>query len=35
MPQKHPTVWEDSLDAILPIAGAVAAFIIAMVILGV
>jgi hypothetical protein len=32
---KHPTLWEDCLDAILPIAGSVAAFIILMVILAV
>jgi hypothetical protein len=35
MRPKHPTVWEDCLDAILPIAGTVAAFIILMVILAV
>jgi hypothetical protein len=33
MPAKHPTVWEDRLDAILPIAGTLAAFITLMVIL--
>jgi hypothetical protein len=35
MRSKHPTVWEDCLDAILPIAGSVAAFIILMAILAV
>jgi hypothetical protein len=35
MRPNHPTVWEDCLDAILPIAGPVAAFIILMVILAV
>jgi hypothetical protein len=33
MPAKHLAVWEDRLDAILPIAGPLAAFIILMVIL--
>jgi hypothetical protein len=35
MRPKTPTIWEDCLDAILPIAGPVAAFIILMVILAV
>ena len=35
MRPKHPTVWEDSLDAILPIAGPLAAFVILMVILAI
>jgi hypothetical protein len=33
MRSKHPTVWEDCLDAILPIAGSVVAYIILMAIL--
>jgi hypothetical protein len=35
MRSKHPTVWENYLDAILPIAGSVTALIILMVILAV
>jgi hypothetical protein len=35
MRPKHPSVWEDCLDAALPIAGSVAAFIILMAILAV
>jgi hypothetical protein len=35
MRSKNPSVWEDCLDAVLPIAGSLAAFIILMAILAV